>query len=204
MLNHWLDVLFIVLSIVMPLNVFCWAAAEILIPEFLRDDVSTLSPSTTDRTTFSCSRSCSSAVITGSGGSAARYSWDEAERQWALHEALSCAAGRGHLAVVELLCQHVDVSKPCMTGTPFTMSASIGESTEVMQMLLRLGAGLDPSALYNAADQGHLALVLDILSRRPMDIFYPDSEGRTPLHHAAKKGHADIIQALLITVPTMK
>lgn len=123
--------------------------------------------------------------------------WDEAERQWALHEALSRAAGRGHLAVVELLCQHADVSKPCMTGTPFTMSASIGGSTEVMQMLLILGAELDPSALYNAADQGHLALVLDILSRRPMDVFYPDSEGRTPLHHAAKKGHADIVQTLL-------
>jgi hypothetical protein len=30
--------------------------------------------------------------------------WDDAERQWALHEALSHAAGRGHLAVVELLC----------------------------------------------------------------------------------------------------
>lgn len=30
--------------------------------------------------------------------------WDDAERQWALHEALSHAAERGHLAVVELLC----------------------------------------------------------------------------------------------------
>ena len=79
--------------------------------------------------------------------------WDEAERQWTLDEALSCAAERGHLAVVELLCQYVDVSKPCMTGTPFTTSASIGGSIEVLQLLLRLRAGLDPSALYTAADR---------------------------------------------------
>ncbi|OBT87255.1 hypothetical protein VE02_02940 [Pseudogymnoascus sp. 03VT05] len=123
--------------------------------------------------------------------------WDEAERQWTLHEALSCAAERGHLAVVELLCQYVDVSKPCMTGTPFTTSASIGGSIEVLQLLLRLGVGLDPSALYTAADWGHLALVLDILSRRLMDVFYRDSKGRAPLHYAVKKGHTDIVQTLL-------
>lgn len=52
--------------------------------------------------------------------------WDEAERQWSLHEALSRAAGRGHPAIVELLCQHVDVSKSYMKGIPLTMSASVG------------------------------------------------------------------------------
>ncbi|OBT82969.1 hypothetical protein VE02_08466 [Pseudogymnoascus sp. 03VT05] len=77
------------------------------------------------------------------------------------------------------------------------MSASIGGSTEIMQMLLRLGAELGPSALHNAADQGHLALVLDILSRRPMDVSDRGSSGQTPLHHAAMKGHADIVQTLL-------
>jgi hypothetical protein len=63
----------------------------------------------------------------------ATIKWDEAERQWTLHEALSRAAEGGHIAIVELLCQHVDVSKPCMTGISFTMSASIGGSTEIMQ-----------------------------------------------------------------------
>lgn len=47
--------------------------------------------------------------------------WDEAERQWTLHETLSRAAEGGHLAVVELLCQHIDVFKPSMTGIPFAM-----------------------------------------------------------------------------------
>ncbi|KFY96262.1 hypothetical protein V500_02544 [Pseudogymnoascus sp. VKM F-4518 (FW-2643)] len=86
--------------------------------------------------------------------------WDEAERQWTLHKALSRAAEGGHLAVVELLCQHVDV-----------------------------GVELGPSALHNAANQGHLALVLDILSRRPMDVSNRDSDGQTPLHKAARRHH---------------
>lgn len=64
-------------------------------------------------------------------------------------------------------------------------------------MLLRLGAELGPSALHNAADHGYLALVLDILSRRPMDVSDRDSSGQTPLHHAAMKGHTDIVQTLL-------
>lgn len=101
----------------------------------------------------------------------------EAERQWTLHEALSRAAKGGHLAVVELLCQHVDVSKPCMSGIPFTMSASFRGSRETMQMLLRLCVELGPSALRCAADRGHLALVLDILSRRLMDVSNRDSDG---------------------------
>jgi ankyrin repeat protein len=84
-----------------------------------------------------------------------------------------------------------------MSGIPFTMSASIGGLTEIMQILLRLGAELGPSALHNAADQGHLALVLDILSRRLMDVSDRGSHGQTPLHYAAMKGHADIVQTLL-------
>lgn len=143
--------------------------------------------------------------------------WDEAEQQWNLQEALGRAARGGHLGVVELLCQYTDVSKPCVreipftitasTGasigesteimqTAFTISASIGGSTEIMQMLLRLGAELHPFALYHAAGQGHLALVKDILSRRSMDVSIRDSDGRTPLHYAARQGHADIVQTL--------
>jgi ankyrin repeat protein len=56
---------------------------------------------------------------------------------------------------------------------------------------------LGPSALHNAAAHGHLALVLDILSRRPVDVCDQDSDGRTPFHHAAREGHADIVQTLL-------
>jgi ankyrin repeat protein len=122
--------------------------------------------------------------------------WEEAKRPWTLQEALRRAAEGGHLEVVELLCQYVDISKP-MNGIPFTTSASRGGSTEIMQILLELGAELDPSALHNAAAHGHLALVLDILSRRSVDVCDQDSDGRTSLHHVARKGHADIVQTLL-------
>lgn len=64
----------------------------------------------------------------------------------------------------------MDVSKPCISGIPFTISVSFGGSREIMQMLLRLGVELGPSALCCSADRGHLALVLDILSRRLMDV----------------------------------
>jgi hypothetical protein len=45
-LNHGFDVLFLLLSAVLPLNVFRWAAAEVVCPVFLRDDVSTPVPYT--------------------------------------------------------------------------------------------------------------------------------------------------------------
>jgi hypothetical protein len=48
MLYQWLDVLFLLLSAVVPLNVFRWAAAEVVISVFFRDNISTPSPGTTD------------------------------------------------------------------------------------------------------------------------------------------------------------
>jgi hypothetical protein len=49
MLNRRLDVLFLLLSTVLPLNVFGRAAAEVVCSVFFRDDVSTPTPGTTDR-----------------------------------------------------------------------------------------------------------------------------------------------------------
>jgi hypothetical protein len=59
--------------------------------------------------------------------------WEEANRPWTLQEALLRAAKGGHIKVVKLLCQYVDISKP-INGIPFTTSASSGGSTEIMQM----------------------------------------------------------------------
>lgn len=122
--------------------------------------------------------------------------WDEAARQWTLEESLDRAAEYGHLAVVKLLCQHVDVSKP-KNGRSFTTSASIGGSTEIMEILLKHGAEEHPSALSCAAREGNLAIVQGILSRRPIDVSDRDSDDRTPLHYAAREGHTGIVQTLL-------
>ncbi len=44
--NHLLDILFFLLSTVLPLDVFCRATAEVVRPVFFKDDVSTLGPGT--------------------------------------------------------------------------------------------------------------------------------------------------------------
>jgi hypothetical protein len=48
MLNYWLYVLLFLLSAVLSLNVFGRAVAEIICLVFFRDNISTLTPSTTD------------------------------------------------------------------------------------------------------------------------------------------------------------
>jgi hypothetical protein len=49
MLNHWLNVLFLLLSAVLLLNVFRRAAAEVVCPVFFRDNVPTPASGITDR-----------------------------------------------------------------------------------------------------------------------------------------------------------
>jgi hypothetical protein len=48
MLDHWFDVLFLLLSVILPLNVFCRTAAKVVCSVFFRDNVSTPTPSTTN------------------------------------------------------------------------------------------------------------------------------------------------------------
>jgi hypothetical protein len=48
MLNYWLDILFLLLSAVLPLNVFSWAVAEVVYSVFFRDNVLIPTPGTTD------------------------------------------------------------------------------------------------------------------------------------------------------------
>jgi hypothetical protein len=48
MLNYWFYVLLLLLSVILPLNIFGRAAAEIICSVFFRDNISTPAPSTTD------------------------------------------------------------------------------------------------------------------------------------------------------------
>jgi hypothetical protein len=47
-LNYGLDILFLLLSAVLLLNVFRWAAAEVVCPVFFRDNISISAPGTAD------------------------------------------------------------------------------------------------------------------------------------------------------------
>ncbi|EPE30054.1 hypothetical protein GLAREA_13102 [Glarea lozoyensis ATCC 20868] len=48
MLNYGLDILFLLMSVVLPLDVFGRTTAEVVGTVFFRDDVSTPAPGTTD------------------------------------------------------------------------------------------------------------------------------------------------------------
>jgi hypothetical protein len=47
-LNYGLDILFLLLSAILPLDIFYRAAAEVVCLVFFRDNISTPAPSTTD------------------------------------------------------------------------------------------------------------------------------------------------------------
>jgi ankyrin repeat protein len=53
------------------------------------------------------------------------------------------------------------------------------------------------SAIHEAAWQGDLEKVTALLKGNPDLVFSTDSEGRTPLHHAAFAGHKDVAALLL-------
>jgi len=51
-------------------------------------------------------------------------------------------------------------------------------------------------SLFQAAQEGHLQQVLDLLTQG-VDIYATDDEGCTALHHAARQGHLSVVEALL-------
>jgi ankyrin repeat protein len=115
-----------------------------------------------------------------------------------LHQALCFAAKHGHASVVKFLCQHVDVSQPCLLQCPFAESAAEGGSVEGLQTLIKKGARSAPRLLRIAARNGHRDLVEEILSWQTTDISARDDDsGYTSLHEAAARGHAAVVEILL-------
>jgi hypothetical protein len=112
-----------------------------------------------------------------------------------LHQALYVAAEGGHASVVKFLCQHVDVSQPCLLQYSFTESAVKGGSVEVLQTLIKEGARSSPRLLRIAARNGHRDLVEEILSWQTDIPTRGDDSGHTPLREAAVRGHAAVVVA---------
>ena len=97
----------------------------------------------------------------------------EAQTQPSGHRPLHCAAMRGQLSVVRYLtAQHrVDVQARTADGHSALHFAAAAGATSVVRFL----AGHAPPSLIDAAD----------------------AQGRTALHHAARRGHVDALTALL-------
>ena len=55
----------------------------------------------------------------------------------------------------------------------------------------------DPSAIFEAAKNGHLSVVAHLLSADPALVHATDSYRKTPLHWAAERDHVDVARALL-------
>jgi ankyrin repeat protein len=116
---------------------------------------------------------------------------------------LLCAAGNGHVSVVQLLLEHnaaID-SRNDRGQTPLAVAAIDGHES-VVCLLLQHNASVNSSdnkgrtALAHAAENGHEPTVR-ILLDNAADIEIRNDLGDNPLSMAAKKGHETVVQLLL-------
>ncbi|VUC25564.1 unnamed protein product [Clonostachys rosea] len=117
---------------------------------------------------------------------------------------LSCAAGSGHAAIVQLLVEkgaNVDPRDGPFRGTPLTFAAGRGH-TAVVQLLVENGADVNSVGMLNwtplsrAAEEGHVAVV-QLLVEKGANIESTDIHGQTPLLGAAERGHTAVVQLLV-------
>jgi ankyrin repeat protein len=118
--------------------------------------------------------------------------------------ALYIAAGKGHKAIVELLCvNNADKEvKDKDSWTPL-FNACIRGHLEAAQVLIKAGASLnekngpnEETALYIAAGKGHPAII-KLLCANNADKDAKDENNRTPLFKACISGHLEAAQALI-------
>jgi ankyrin repeat protein len=118
--------------------------------------------------------------------------------------ALCCAADRGNLPLVKLLCTEgqANVQATAEDGTTALHRASRWNHVEVMEYLISKGAGLETTnkegntALTEACHHGRrqAAYLLVLKGANPN---HPNLQGDTPLHLASRKGHQEVIILLL-------
>ncbi len=122
--------------------------------------------------------------------------------------ALHMAARNGHEEVVRVLASRpelLDVAADAggLFATPLILAAERGR-VNITNILLRSGASTDcvltdgATALYKAAEHGHLDIVMHLLSRPGIKVNAALTvEGTTPLHAASRRGDAELVRLLL-------
>jgi ankyrin repeat protein len=114
------------------------------------------------------------------------------------------AVREGHREITELLLDHgadpayrsYPFSEPLLT---FAEDRGHAEVTNVLRARLSRRFAIAPGlqAIIAAAAQGDLAAVEAELARDPALARAGNETGDTPLHHAAQRGHLDVVRALL-------
>lgn len=127
----------------------------------------------------------------------------------AINEALCLAAEDGHEAIMKMLLQHHDDTKPAsgsfLERRLLMRAAKHGHEPIVRLLLPRKDVAADSSsrsailreALFDAAMAGHEAVIKLLLNQDNVTADFTTSNGYTPLAVAASSGHEAVVKLLL-------
>jgi hypothetical protein len=125
----------------------------------------------------------------------------EDEMGWQpIHE----AARGGNIETIHFLLERgADMNARNIHGaTPMYIAASFnGEASDVVQFLQVRGAvheePVRPNLPQSLAGDGKLDEIQELIERNPRLLQFPDGNGWTPLHEAARGGHVDVVEFLV-------
>ena len=110
----------------------------------------------------------------------------------------AAAATRGMDPIVELLLEKgANVNTPGGEHGTALVAAARTNRMATLRLLINAGAGVDAMAL-NATIENHNLEALEILLRADTDVDEPDEKYETPLQLAARLGHNEIVNRLLV------
>lgn len=113
---------------------------------------------------------------------------------------LHLAAQRGNLAAVKQILAEIDAQ---MTGT-LSGADFDAEVAEIRAAIVNEVNELGETALFTAAEKGHLEIVMELLQYTTKEaLSLKNRSGLDPLHVAASQGHQAIVQVLLEHDPSL-